>query len=439
MSVRRSAFSFWPALYKNNENRKLLAGTDETVNKKVSGTDCVHGSKLTQIDSSATHVAEDAAGNMTRIPQPTSWSAHFDLKYDAWNRLVEVKDGANLVQTNEFDGLGRRIVRSVFAGGSLDHRVHYYYNENWQILEERKEISGTEYANPLNQYVWHPYYIDALAVRWYDSDVTTSGGVVQYYALQDANFNVTAVTDSAGAVQERYAYAPYGEVTFLNPDFTAKSTSTIGNTHLYTGRERDPETGLQLNRERYYASHLGRWLTRDPIDYGGGANLYEYTDSRPILHLDPYGRNPVAVRCVCYAGAAAIGYAAWATDWGTDSLDRFDQAWVNMLINQMCQCFKKVGDNKACDCLKGMTIVGIFERGKMPTDDISETRNGRCFGYGNRTILSADFFDRPRKEQYITLLHESYHSCTEDWTEDKSYDYANDKYNEIEACLSGGR
>lgn len=53
---------------------------------------------------------------MTKIPQPTSWSAAFDLKYDAWNRLVEVKDGSTTVQTNEYDGLGRRIQRVVDSG-----------------------------------------------------------------------------------------------------------------------------------------------------------------------------------------------------------------------------------------------------------------------------------------------------------------------------------
>jgi hypothetical protein len=45
--------------------------------------------QTTQIDGSSTHVAEDAAGNMTKIPKPTSWSAHYDLTWDAWNRPVE--------------------------------------------------------------------------------------------------------------------------------------------------------------------------------------------------------------------------------------------------------------------------------------------------------------------------------------------------------------
>ncbi len=83
-------------------------------------------------------------------------------------------------------------------------------------------------------------------MRWYDAD-TDGSGIADYYYQQDANFNVTAVADSGGAVQERYKYTPYGKATFLNADFSAKSTqaTAIGNTHLYTGRELDAETGME--------------------------------------------------------------------------------------------------------------------------------------------------------------------------------------------------
>ena len=67
----------------------------------------------------------------------------------------------------------------------------------------------------------------------------------------------------------------------------------IGNDRTYTGRELDPETGLQLNRFRFYHQQLGRWGHRDPIGYSDGLNLYEYVASRPIIQLDPSGERPV--------------------------------------------------------------------------------------------------------------------------------------------------
>ena len=30
---------------------------------------------------------------------------------------------------------------------------------------------------------------------------------------------------------------------------------------------------------RHYSPALGRWITRDPIGYAGGINLYEYVES----------------------------------------------------------------------------------------------------------------------------------------------------------------
>ena len=159
---------------------------------------------------------------------------------------------------------------------------------------------GTD-TDPLNQYVWHPIYIDALAVRYWDQDLdgnlAENNDVLLF--LYDANFNVTAVINSSSTVLERYHYTPYGEVAFLDSSFATRSSSLIGNTHLYTGRERDPETGLQLNRHRFYSSWLGRWLTRDPIGYLDSLaeydlyqaeyDLYQYVMSMPTGFVDPSG------------------------------------------------------------------------------------------------------------------------------------------------------
>ncbi len=75
---------------------------------------------------------------------------------------------------------------------------------------------------------------------------------MRHYYLQDANFNVTAIVDSAGTVVERYSYTPYGEVTIMDASFTTRASSLVANELLFTGRRTDPETGLQLNRNRFY-------------------------------------------------------------------------------------------------------------------------------------------------------------------------------------------
>ena len=197
---------------------------------------------------------------------------------------MEVKDGSTVVTANEFDGLGRRIQRV-----SADDVFDDYYNEQWQLLEQR-QYGDTD---PLSQYVWHPIYIDALAVQYWDQDL--DGDLAEnndgaHFFLYDANFNVTAVINSSSTVLERYNYTPYGDVTIMDSSFATRSYTLIGNTHLYTGRERDPETGLQLNRNRFYIPPLGRWGTRDPIRYlSGDLNLYEYGQSFSLISSDPFG------------------------------------------------------------------------------------------------------------------------------------------------------
>ncbi len=56
------------------------------------------------------------------------------------------------------------------------------------------------------------------------------------------------------------------------------------------------ESGLDLYRcgLRFYDVANARWLTRDPIGYGGGQNLYGYVSGNPVMGSDPLGLYPPA-------------------------------------------------------------------------------------------------------------------------------------------------
>jgi RHS repeat-associated protein len=54
----------------------------------------------------------------------------------------------------------------------------------------------------------------------------------------------------------------------------------------------DAATGLRLLTHRYYDAAAGRFLTRDPISYRGGVNLYSYTGNEPVIGLDAAGLMP---------------------------------------------------------------------------------------------------------------------------------------------------
>jgi hypothetical protein len=44
-----------------------------------------------------------------------------------------------------------------------------------------------------------------------------------------------------------------------------------------------------LAGQRWYIPQLTRWLSRDPIKYEGGVNLYQYVAANPVNYIDPSG------------------------------------------------------------------------------------------------------------------------------------------------------
>ena len=234
--------------------------------------------------------AYDLAGNMTTIPIPNNLTSTYTAVYDAWNRLVSLTSGSTTVATYSYDGLNRRIIKGVYVSGTLDHKEHAYFNEHWQILEVRREVSGAINTNPLEQYVWHPFYVDAPILR--DYDATTSGSPTRYYYAFDANYNVTTATLNTGTPTERYYYSPYGALTFLAANFSllAVQESQIANSLTYTGCAFDNESGFYQYRNRYYHQLLGTFLSRDPLgDDSSDDNMYRVVAGRPTIFTDPFG------------------------------------------------------------------------------------------------------------------------------------------------------
>jgi RHS repeat-associated protein len=53
-----------------------------------------------------------------------------------------------------------------------------------------------------------------------------------------------------------------------------------------------PTRCRSLQRNRYYGAEFGRFVSSDPIEYGGGdLNLYCYLSSEPLYATDPTGNN----------------------------------------------------------------------------------------------------------------------------------------------------
>lgn len=68
------------------------------------------------------------------------------------------------------------------------------------------------------------------------------------------------------------------------------SHTTTANRKGYAGYELDWAVGsLYHVRHRVLHTTLGRWITRDPLGYVDGMNLFALVTSKALTHVDPYG------------------------------------------------------------------------------------------------------------------------------------------------------
>jgi RHS repeat-associated protein len=138
-----------------------------------------------------------------------------------------------------------------------------------------------------------------------DGNTTTgTGGLEQrVYAIQDANWNTTAIIAatgvpgvSAGTVINRFAYTPYGESQTLTASWAtppAGSTPAVPWAHLFQGLEFTDVTGLAYVRHRDYSATLGRFIELDPIGFSAGDNnWYRFVANGPTGKTDPSGLGP---------------------------------------------------------------------------------------------------------------------------------------------------
>jgi RHS repeat-associated protein len=106
---------------------------------------------------------------------------------------------------------------------------------------------------------------------------------VTYRLISDERGSVRLVVNSStGAIAQRLDYDAFGRVT----QDTAPGFQPFG----FAGGLYDPDTGLVRFGARDYDTEVGRWTSKDPLDFGGGdTNLYAYVFNDPINLVDPFG------------------------------------------------------------------------------------------------------------------------------------------------------
>jgi RHS repeat-associated protein len=184
--------------------------------------------------------------------------------WDFENRLTSVTlpNGGGVV-TFKYDPLGRRVQKSGPTG-----TVNYVYDGPNAI--EELNATGAVSAR----------YVQGAGI---DEPLAQSRSGLSFYQA-DGLGTITALADSTGALLATYTYDAFGNST--------AATGSIGNPYRYTAREYDGETGLYYYRARYYDPTVGRFISQDPIGFGGGIDFYAYVRNNPASLGDPYGLDP---------------------------------------------------------------------------------------------------------------------------------------------------
>src|ERR1700728_605203 len=202
-------------------------------------------------------IAIDANGNTLSDAQGRSFTWDFE------NRLTQaVVPGTNGGTTTfKYDPFGRRIQKCGPLG-----TTNYLYDGTTSV--EEVDSAG----NVLARYTQGSHIDEPFA--------ELRSGTISYYE-DDGGDSVTSLTSSAGAVANSYAYDSLGKLT--------ASTGMLVNPFSYTTREFDQEASIYYYRARYYDPSVGRFISEDPIGFGGGTHFYRYASNNPVLFDDPLG------------------------------------------------------------------------------------------------------------------------------------------------------
>jgi len=201
----------------------------------------------------------DASGNLT------SDGTHSPT-YDAESQMI-----SNSGVTYSYDGDGKRVQKS---SGTL-----YWYGTSPDPL-----LETTGGGSLINEYI----FFGGKRISRRDS----SNNIEYYFADEIGSSRV--VTNASGTIAEDCDYFPYGR--------SSCAPSSVNN-YLFSGKERDAESGLDDFGARYYSSQYGRFMIPDwaakatavpYADFGNpqSLNLYSYVKNNPTTLIDPDGHDP---------------------------------------------------------------------------------------------------------------------------------------------------
>ena len=123
--------------------------------------------------------------------------------WNAENRLIEATNSTNGTKLEfKYDYMGRRVEKKVYSGSvgswTLAKHLKFVYDGFLQV----EELDGANSDVVLKKRIWGNGKI-----------IADIHGSTTYYALGDANKNISEYLDSSGNIKAHYEYSPFGKIT----------------------------------------------------------------------------------------------------------------------------------------------------------------------------------------------------------------------------------
>jgi RHS repeat-associated protein len=242
----------------------------------------------------AVNLPSSVSGNLYNVAnQVTKWngvSASSDLAHNLtldptnsapydWDERNQLSDASTPDYLFFYDALGRRETFDDF--GVLQS---YLYDGLMGVQEN----SNNTQTVPTQSYLTMPWG-EVLA------DSATSGQTTTTTVpLHDLVGSTIGLVNSSGSLATSFTYEPFGAVT--------PSGSPSSYPYLFVGMEYDSATLLYHTLARYYSPRLQRYLSADPLGFGGGdVNVFAYAGNNPVDLIDPLGMQMPAFNGLAFA------------------------------------------------------------------------------------------------------------------------------------------
>ena len=203
----------------------------------------------------------DASGNSRSTASSGGTSTYV---WDSRGRLKSVTTSAGQMTSFIYDFAGN-LIQQIDSGTSLNLTQTLVLDDLTNVAYVNRS-DGDQYS--------------VLAGQSIDDHFAVAHGNGQIeYGLIDGINSTVATTDQTGATKGQFKYEPFGLTTATNSTYPFQ----------FTGRV-PVSSSLYYFRARFYNAQTGRFISEDPIGFGGGdANFYRYVGNAPTGFTDPAG------------------------------------------------------------------------------------------------------------------------------------------------------